>query len=206
MKSIVNFSIKGFILILVFGLFHRADCSRESQEPVCYMSDEFKEYIVFGSGSFWIYQHQAGYLDTVIVQDAEIEVSDSPYNYPAEIFSYYRNSSMRGREYFLAQCESDRIGCSGLSSLAGGKFWPIMFFCCCEEALKVGNLTYLGIDSMTIHGIHFPELKYFESDSLYPNSYHLLHYAKGIGLVKYTDYYGDEWELIEFSLNKSVRH
>lgn len=200
MKIFITYLGRIVLLLILFGLLSKADCSREKNEPVCYMSEDFKEYVVFGSGSFWIYQSQSGLIDTVQMIDTKLSIEDSPYIYPIEMYTGYKKSTVNGTEYFMSRCEGTMIDCENLSTLYGGEIWQLLFFCCCEEGRRIENLIYISEDSISLNGVFYNDVKHFESDSLHTQSFKHFYYVKGIGLVKYENFMGEEWELLEYNI------
>jgi len=193
---------------LVFLVFNCADCSGVKKEPSCNISNEFKSYVIFGVGSYWVYKSDEGILDTTKIISIERTIYDGPSMYPTESFRIYKNSSLKGDLLFEATCGSasvgDRHGCDENTTayiFINTEYLQEYFFCCCEpDSNSIYANHYLGEDSVTINNIFYSHLKKFFNDSLNAETIKLLYYAKGIGLVKYEDYQENNWELIEHSI------
>ncbi len=182
----------------IFILFNNANCSKKETEPVYYISDELKSYVIFNKGSFWIYQNQNGIKDTVSITNLNQVIIDNPHGQPFEKIFITKSSTITGSEKFFSMCNYDRY-CFYSSSIST----PYSFFCCCEPNTKYSGLTYKGVVDLTIHNDYFPEALYFVSDSTHTKSLKDLYYAKNIGLIKYNDYENNEWDLIKYIINEN---
>jgi len=195
-----NNILRNSIFLVAFFLLAGADCSRPGSEPTCYISEEFKSYVIFNQGSNWIYIDQNQNKDTVEIVNLEKSIEDGPYTYPHEKYIITVWSSIRGEEKSFSQCVSNsRIGCDGFSILSGRH--DLSFFCCCEEGTQEGTLTSLRLlDSLVISNSMYYNIRVFESDSLSLQVNKKLYYAKNIGLIKYEDFDDNIWELVKYDV------
>lgn len=106
MTNIFNlFVLSNTLLIL---LFQPCSCSCKRNDSVTYIKEDLKNYTLFQSSSFWIYQKQPlGLLDTVTLISSERENIQNEYCQPAfERFSGIEYSSLSGDSIFIS---SDNI-------------------------------------------------------------------------------------------------
>ncbi len=185
-------------LISAFLLLNSADCSKTKEGEICLLEQEFKSFIIFKEGTFWIYRNQAGVEDTVKIIKSVRSVENSPYSYSVELYRITQQSSINGESNYIARCQKiNSTGCSSFSEYSLVDYSKCLFFCCCETGTSYNNLKYSKqIDSLIIQNSVFHDIKIFESDSLYPNSPKKLYYADKFGLIKYETYDKNQWILI----------
>lgn len=191
-------------LLLLLIILNSADCSLK-KEPTCHISEEFKSYIVFKEGSYWIYQNQSGNMDTIKIIRQEHSILDSPYNYPSERYTITTESNKDGSKTYFAQSEDlNMILCKSFSQYTTNYYYPVLFFCCCDPGSRVENLTFQSqLDSIEISGNWFFNVKVFESDSINPQTKKTLYYSKYIGLIMYEDFNDNTWQIINYSVSKN---
>lgn len=190
------------MLSVLFILLNNADCSRSKNEPTSYFSDEFKSYVIFNEGSSWVYGNQFNDRDTVVLSSVEHSFIDLPYSYPAERFELTTTSTINEEKKYLAQCNGgNELSCSNFSILAQRDFYPLLFFCCCDEGFKDENLQFVNqLDSIEINDEMYFDIKIFKSDSIDSQSLSTLYYAKNIGLIQYEDYNSNVWKLLDHNI------
>lgn len=193
---------KSMMFLSVFILFCNADCANKDKEPTCYLSEEFKSYVIFGEKSQWIYQNQIGELDTIKIISTEHLIQDGPHSYPTERFNIETSSNLNGNKKDLALCQTGNgaLNCQEYNSYSSIYTSPTYFFCCCEEGTTIDNLTFIKKDTIKLGGELIENVRIFVSDSISPKSYKTLYYAKDIGLVKFDDYQNNQWILISYDL------
>jgi len=199
---ISNRLFRNSLYLVIFILLNSADCSKPGSEPTCYISEEFKSYVIFNDGSYWVYQDQSGNWDTVKIIKTEHTIIDNPYTSPRERYNITTGSTIYGERKYIAQCEHVyRIGCDNFSKYSTNYYSPILFFCCCEEGINYENLKYLQqLDSMVVNSSIFYNIKEFESDSINPQTARKLYYSQKIGLIMYEDFEGNNWHLVDYSV------
>jgi len=201
---------KIILATMAFILFNNADCSHK--KPDCYISDEFKSYVIFGKDSFWVYQNNLGVLDTVEVVEVRRTITGgvgSPFS-NLEEFIIKCKSTLHGDIDYFAPCASAEIigfgNCDDNPTLLQvyNQDYNIildLFYCCCDPNPTSNTSTkYLGIDSTIVNGVVYNNLMKFKYDSLYPGSSKIHYYKQNTGLVKYERYNGETWELIDYKI------
>ena len=197
--------------IVIFLILTFSSCTK-SKNSVCLISDEFKSYVIFDSGSYWVYRNTDGIYDSISVDSTKSDIyTGVESTLSTEVIYVYLNSSISGKMIFSSICGSSAVeqreNCEENSSSFTRHFTNGLlldyYFCCCPSDTNNSYLTkYLGIDSATVNSIFYPKLRKFELDSVNVSSLKYLLYAKDIGLVKYQDYNGIIWELIDY---KTIR-
>ena len=67
------------ILLMVILL---SNCDRKNKEPLyCLMQQEFKDYIAFAPGSYWVYKNSLGGKDSVVLTNQEIIKVEEDFNH-----------------------------------------------------------------------------------------------------------------------------
>ena len=78
-----SFKIIGLLLVLpCFALKCDPDNSDDEKEPTYYMSQEFKDYVLFPEGSWWVYENQYGQIDSINLYSQDTEIKDGKDDYP----------------------------------------------------------------------------------------------------------------------------
>ena len=101
--------IRSYILISFLLLIFVQSC-REPELPTYYMPQEFKDYVVFPVGSYWVYKDSvSGVLDTVTLQEQTFSIVEVDIGYKVErvVQTYYY--SIKDSQY-LALSEFDEFG------------------------------------------------------------------------------------------------
>ncbi|MCD4680212.1 MAG: hypothetical protein K8S00_07475, partial [Bacteroidales bacterium] len=173
------------LYIIIFIILNSADCSKPDSEPTCYISEEFKSYVIFNEGSYWIYQNQFNIIDTIKVIKTEHSILDGPYTHPFELYNISTISSLIGDTKFKAKCwDMNYVDCTNFNVYSPDYIYSILFFCCCAEGKKYENLTYLHqLDSIEVDSTVFYNIKVFESDSINPQTARRSYYSQNIGLI-----------------------
>ena len=195
-----------FLLTITFLLFSNADCSTK-KEKTYYLSEEFKSYIIFNKGSFWIYESNSNERDTIELTNIKHSIGGNHASPPIELYNLFTSSSYHGDLSYTAVCNShtNMIGCDEYSryfNTSGSLSAGFYFFCCCNVGIRDEEATYLGEIEDEINGQLLYYVKMFQKDSLFPASLKTLWYAPEIGLIRYDDYQNKQWELIEFDVKR----
>ncbi len=194
-----------------------------------YLSSEFKSFVVFPEGSYWIYEEiLSGFSDTLIVEklliDTRPEHTESNIYVESGSIQYQTKSS--GKIIGLISTSSTSNECSSMSSILiyNSKNEPLnpinnmfldvgnQFFCCCDS----GTLNrfdpiieYSGtIDSISIGESSFYNIRIFTNiieDSLFieqnPGLVKKSFFSRNVGLIKWEQFNGNVWELKEYKIN-----
>lgn len=194
---------RNLLLIALYALINSADCSMR-KETICHISNELKSYVIFNKGSYWIYQNQLGYRDTVKIQNIKFSIIDMVYSNPVERYEISIKSSLIYETKYIAQCSTgNEISCGNLNFLVTNNFSNILFFCGCDEGKEYQNLQFIEqIDSLYFYDEMFYNIKVFKSDSINNSSLSKLYYAKGVGLIKYEDFNSNVWQLMNYNISE----
>ncbi len=194
-----------------------------------HLSDEFKSFTIFPEGSYWVYEKlNDGFIDTMIVEKVSLEFQSehAESNVKVESGSIQYQTRLSGKIVGWIRNSSYSESCNTMSSIliynsthdtlntAGGQFLDIgnEFFCCCNPGSK--SLfdpihEYSGIiDSISVSGINYFNVRLFTTiidDSLFiqqnPGLVKKSYFAKNIGLIKWEQFNGNEWEVRDFRIN-----
>jgi len=176
-----------FILIISI-LFLAADCNKK---PTYYMPQEFKDYVIYPVGSYWVYEDSiSGNIDSIYLIDYKIYIFDTEHAY---YFKYERleqnfyssyNNHLRARSWLTTDDPSFYV-------YRGYGYYTMR---------KNGNIEYI---------INYDSLKIL--DEWYKNVYCVYNYAndktyyywvKHIGLIKKENVDSSEnWLLKSYHIN-----
>ncbi|MCD4731842.1 MAG: hypothetical protein K8R74_14645 [Bacteroidales bacterium] len=194
-----------------------------------HLSDEFKSFTIFPAGSYWVYEEiNSGFIDTMIVERVSIEFQSehAESNVKVESGNIQYQTRLSGKIVGWIRNSSYSEGCNTMSSIliynsthdtvntAGGQFLDVgnEFFCCCDP----GTISWFDqireysgiIDSISIGDTNFFDVKLFTTivdDSLFiQQNLDLVkksYFAKNVGLIKWEQFNGNEWEVRDFRIN-----
>jgi len=74
--------LKCYLLLLALPCLALQCDPDDEQEPTYYMSEEFKDYVLFPEGSWWVYENQYGQIDSINLFSQDTEIKDGKDNYP----------------------------------------------------------------------------------------------------------------------------
>lgn len=178
------------IIIATFFVLVAADCGNKNNNPTYYMPKDFKEYVVFPQGSYWIYEDSiSGIFDSIYLETQTTQILEPPsynnwgykYEYLKEmVYSAHNNQlSMRTGRFneYQSNNENGSYIYYGLHPLFISNI-PVGSGC--------ENLKYIQhLDSLLINNICYKDIKIFASISSIGNvDYIKTFFCRNIGLVK----------------------
>jgi hypothetical protein len=204
--------VKTFLFFALISLLLSVIGCKEKEKPTFYMPQDFKDYVIFPIGSYWIYQDSiSGVIDSTNLQlrtSTMLDENDFPYiceyiieqvyhsydNYTyhntGKINDYISNYSENNSYVYL---QSDPIFISNV-----------------EIGVSSGNLKYENFyDSLIINNTSFKDVKVFSSNESFGNIpfSRTYYYSRFIGLIKVvltlTPGYDSPkvWELKKYHIN-----
>ena len=205
--------LKCYLLLLILpclALQCDPDTKDDEQKPTYYMSEEFKDYVLFPEGSWWVYENQYGQLDTVKIIWQEISIKkgkdDYPYNYEWLTHHFkttYYNDTIIG---WGGQRDKGN-GFPGLY-FRGVKYLNIfpLFFSSKDTGYVLKYNTRLKYlmekDSLTLNNKTFEQVKIFKNlTQHYKLEPEKIYYAKNFGIIKSELFNGTNWELKSYHIN-----
>ena len=94
-----------FIITIISIVFIASDCKKE-EKPTVYMPQEFKDYVDFPVGSYWIYEDSiSGAIDSVYIYNIKNEIVNSShchFKWEDLIQKLYSNNSVVNTNHILA--------------------------------------------------------------------------------------------------------
>lgn len=202
-------------LIFIFSILAcmSADCHKKKDNPTYFMPQEFKDYVVFPQGSYWIYEDSiSGITDSMYLQMQTTKIMEPPgyndwgYNYEyieEQLYSSYKNQiNSRVSRYneFISNNENGSYMYYGL--------YPL-FISNISIGIGCDNLKYIQfLDSLLIKNIWLKNIKVFSNIDPIGNIKSIkTFFCRNIGLVKMeindnTDTTGLKiWELKKYHIN-----
>ena len=203
---------KIYLFILIISILCiAADCTKEPKEyPTYYMSQEFKDYVLFPVGSFWVYQNtSSGIEDSIFLFKQEIKILEAAPNergFNCEVF----------KQNFYSSVNDTLIGVGGILAPGTPSVYNIYinnkwntnysFFAPAnigDIAPDYPNLKYINFyDTLNINGNNFYEIRVFENLKQYNNQPKKFYYARNVGLIKIELFDGTIWELKKYFINE----
>lgn len=170
---------------------------REPEKPIYYMSQEFRDYVDFPVGSWWVYEDSiTGDIDSLsLIYSEYMIINDPQIDYQFEHLSqrYKCEDSILA---VSASCED-----TGLSYLSGNGFKSIIYFFLSESGYSnfpPYNLELISnSDTMVINGVEYYDVVCIRA--IGQNTY-LYYWSKNIGLVKIKSE-TDNRQLKSFNIN-----
>ncbi|MBI4647496.1 MAG: hypothetical protein HY738_13130 [Bacteroidia bacterium] len=210
--------MKNTILIIIFLVCISAECCKEKESPTYYMPQEFKDYVVFPQGSYWIYEDSISEkMDSIILQTQTTKILEPPsyndwgYNYECLVdwvYSSYKNQTIfregKYNEYIANNKNNSYIYYTGSYT---GSFSPLFISNIAIGKGSDGLIYELFNDSIIINDNLYKDVKVFSTIGQYNNSFFLrTYYSRHIGLIKViitkTDTSGTKvWELKKYHIN-----
>jgi hypothetical protein len=173
-----------------------------------FMDQEFKDYIIFPQGSYWVYQDSATLnTDSVVLYSQIIEIVDRkiPAGYYVETVDQKFSSSFRNDTFrIFGEAVKDEQYSSCLLFAEGHSYNSFFSNKDIGDSINyiLNNLKYSDFEAVkNINGVNFNEVKTFEN--IHPGNISLSHpekiyYAKKIGVVRKELFNGKVWNLIRY--------
>jgi hypothetical protein len=183
----------------------------EEEKPTYYMSEEFKDYVLFPEGSWWVYETSSTsntdsvYIASIIERSV---ISDQNTSFKAENFRALKISSeydsilsgggvlQKGVQTYKEYPENKQ-GINGeiffsTSQMDSGRLEP-----------SFKNVKYLGVtNNVKINNITHDSVKIFEVlNQEYDSQPHRIYWAKNVGIIKKVLFDSTVWKLKNYHIN-----
>lgn len=192
------------LLILLLPLLLGSNCCKKNKKTY-YMDQEFKDYIVFNSGSYWVYQDSldSSKIDSVTLTSQEIEIVETKhfdFDYEAIYQNYYSTKSTYLTNGNVIGGELDKTNLSSYIFSIGG----ITHFFSQASIGEINDVELLYenyLDSININNNAFNKVKIFKFQEDYISNYpEKIYYSSHVGIIKKEMYDGTVWELIRYNI------
>lgn len=189
-----------------------------------YLSETFKRYTVFPSGSYWVFENKnTGYIDTLFLTNNYIglekmnpgsnkEIEGGSIKYSSSSFGNYLGIiSISGSDQDDAISKIVLISTVLHTSNIPDSIFSyegLFFFCCKELGYSIGGAYYKDFSNNVVIGDNkFYNVMSIETnhDTLSPffdeKMIKTASYAKGVGIISIEQCNGDVWEITDYHLN-----
>lgn len=176
------------------------------------MEDDFRPYVFFEVGSYWVYTLEGGtQTDSILLYENDLSINDTrrAYSFNYEWFNHYFQSSyyrdtvigfgtaQRYRDtvfYVYAQAPLTYSG--DLRPLFFTRHSPDATFEFTHDS-QVRYLDYLP--TFTVNGIAYSDVQVFENTMVYgPRDITKIYFAKGVGAIRKELSNGEIWNLARY--------
>ena len=203
--------LKCYLLLLALpclALQCDPDTKDDEQKPTYYMSEEFKDYVLFPEGSWWVYKNQYGQLDTVKIIWQEIEVENSNhFASKIQTFQHHLYSSFVN-DTFYGGGGARLKGGDPMGYNQGSKYsFSYLFF----TAKDTGELYYhetkeckyvRKLIKYKINNSKFNHVKVFKTfEKKYYQQPNRIYWAKDVGPIKKVLFDSTVWKLKNYHIN-----
>ncbi len=167
-----------FVLpIVMASLFLTFSC-REPEKEIFYMPQEFKDYVMFPVGSYWVYEDSAsGAIDSIYLKSSEIEIFEPPHS----DFKYEKLNQVFYSGYYQTDFSAGSI-LEVLPYEYGGYGY---FFDISQGVNRIQYAELISItDTMIINSKPYCNVAYIRYS---PGVNRYYYWVKNIGLIKKID-------------------
>lgn len=180
------------LFILSVLIFSFANCKKD--KPTYYMPQEFKDFILYSEGSYWIYEDSiTGNTDSIYLSNYNINIAEpSHFDYKYEkleqnFYSSFSIESQYRAETWLLQLEDPSLYEYTGYGYYGGN--------------KDANIEYISnFDSLNIKGVWYKDVKCIYN---YDGNITYYYWVKYIGIIKKEDKFNNQnWQLIKYHINQ----
>jgi hypothetical protein len=205
------------MLVLVFVVTISGCCfdCRNDNGPTYLMDQDFKDFVLFPSGSYWVYTNNAGSMDSLYLyfQETRIDKSHKIYPFNHEGFtqnlssSFYKDTlfggggAMKNYDTILFTYNERYIS---NSSVTGLQFYNKKKPGSVLDYAEDSKVKYIGVLSgYYVNGVQYSDVKVFENFiAADVNLSRKIYYVKGIGVIRKELFNGQEWDLKRYHINK----
>jgi len=170
---------KFYLFILIISILCLASSCKK--KPTYYMPQEFKDYVDFPVGSYWIYEDSvSGIKDSIYLYGRNLTIYECEYN--------YCNYEKLEQNFYCLYWQQ----CSGISMVE--EIDPLIYtyigplgyyFGDCNVGTNVYNGEYLAYyDSLNINNKWYKEVKCFCRNNIGWNNDLIYYWAKDIGVIR----------------------
>ncbi|MBI1306449.1 MAG: hypothetical protein GC181_07535 [Bacteroidetes bacterium] len=187
------------------------DCTSKKIDPSCsesttrFLQSDLLERFFFESGSFWIYKSHTGVLDTFKVISSIRQVGKNP-DVSKEICLQAANNIIKTstRGNWSVNSETSLSGFADViySNDNGSSVYRFSYTDSICDAFNGENGQISILDSFIVNSDTFKNvLRLVYPAQINRNEYlRTAYFVKGVGMVKYTDWDGNVWDLESFSI------
>lgn len=202
--------LKFFCILLVLPCL-ALECNPdkdEEEKPTYYMSEEFKDYVLFPEGSWWVYENQRGQTDTlkIIWQEKKV-INSRKFSSKVEGFQHHLYSSYF-KDTLFGGGQAPFGGEGQIGYNRGLKYnTSYQFF----TAKDTGDTYYYNskeakyireIDTFCIKKIVYKDVKVFKTfQKKYPQQPKRIYWAKDVGIIKKVLFDSTVWKLKNYHIN-----
>ncbi len=208
-KGIFNNSLG--VLIIFFGINMCQSCIKKKNLPDYYMDENFRSYVDFPKGSYWIYEETltGGKSDSIYLFEREYSTDRSgkyvDYNYDRIDLKFFRS-------YYKDTMVA--AGGGGENTSLGFHYtedspYNVQYFSGAGGVKSIYDFTGYkttykdSLASYKVNAVDFKQVKVFEKQvKNYDRQPKIIYYAKNIGVIKKELFNGDVWELKKYFINK----
>ena len=200
-----------FIIIILSALCFFVTCvKKETVYPTYYFGQEFRDYVIYKPGSYWIYQELAtGEIDSIYLYKQSFYINKSTqkidYNYEgiseSKISSLHDTLTYSGNVLGKNPCgEYKAITVNGFVNSNVNYFEGEIGY----SALTASYTFYTEKkDSIEFNKLKFFEVKIFENAmQIFSNQPFKTYYSKHVGLVRTELFNGQVWNLIRYKVSQ----
>ena len=210
-------AVLSLIVFLSLGCMCSTCVSCEPDGPTYYMDQEFKDYIVYPQGSYWVYEEMSsGQIDTVKIYSSEIKIHNGQtilgFNYEEYLVlmkSSFNNdtiSGVGGIDFTDKNFSEYEEGSTNIHKILNRS---LLFF----SKKPVGyELNYTEVDLVdyleflelyTVFSLEYEDVKVFEHKiNYYSEQPKRVYFAKGVGIIKKELFNGEIWQLKKYFIKK----
>jgi hypothetical protein len=203
------------MLVLLFLLTISGCCfeCKDKNTPTYLMDGDFKDYLYFPVGSYWVYTDNAGNNDSIYLylQNHEINSRQTAYRFNFEQFSqnfsssYFKDTllggamAMKSYDTVLFTYTEGFISNSPSLQFFDKKNPGYVMDFADNSAVK-----YVGLfPSYYANGIKYEDVKAFENlIATDPNLPRKIYYARNIGAIRKELFNGQVWEIKRYHINR----
>ncbi len=183
--------------------------------PDYYMNDNFRSYVDFPKGSYWIYEETltGGKSDSMYLYEREYSTDRSgkyvDYHYDwinLKFFRSYYRDTLKGtskldvfikKGYYYAENPSiySDVNVQYFTEIGGINF---------SYDYPGSKILYKdSLESYKVIGVDYKQVKVFENlIKRYEKQPKIIYYAKNVGVIKKELFNGEVWELKKYFINK----
>jgi len=170
---------KILFLILAIICCIAADCGKDNDKPTYYMPQDFKDYVMYPVGSYWVYEDSiSGETDSIVLTKQETFIEK-----PGHVWGFYWENL---RHEFYSSYYTQFSGGGGIYSE-----YPLVYnyngwgyYLSTENGLgSIEDFEYFYYDSLKIDEKWYYNIKYYYRKDAGISSF----WALGIGIIRKED-------------------
>jgi hypothetical protein len=191
---------KILFLILAIICCIAADCGKDNDKPTYYMPQDFKDYVMYPVGSYWIYEDSvSGDIDSIYLLSYETYIFETGHS---SSFNYERLEQTFYSSYWLKQC----LGISMVEYNTNPLIYIYKgllgyYFGDCNVGTNIQHGEYLAYsDSLKINNKWYKTVKCFSYT--YNQKFSKYYWSKDIGGIRKEEYTSSTDTIMVWNLKK----